>query len=142
MGGRVLVVALLACIAAVQVATAGASTSGRCWQRLVRDWSDGRIDGTYSVACYRVALHELPEDLRVYSSAPDDIQAALQRTVSHTSERRSRGLAAADRPRARPSIEAAGGSRLDRPAVLAAGLGALGVALVVAGVLARRRRTG
>ncbi len=53
-----------------------------CWQRLVQDWADGRIEASYPVGCYRQALTRLPEDLRVYSSAGEDIQAALARKVT------------------------------------------------------------
>jgi hypothetical protein len=56
-------------------AAAGAHPS--CAKAVVRDWSDGRIDRDYSVGCYRAALRSLPADLRVYSSAPDDIRQAL-----------------------------------------------------------------
>jgi hypothetical protein len=52
-----------------------------CESRLLRDWSDGRIDGTYPVSCYRTALKSLPADLKVYSSAPDDIRQALSRRI-------------------------------------------------------------
>jgi hypothetical protein len=44
---------------------------------MLNDWRDGRIDGTYSVACYQTALAQLPEDLRIYSSAESDIKRAL-----------------------------------------------------------------
>jgi hypothetical protein len=56
---------------------AGAS----CQSRLLRDWGDGRIDGTYPLACYRAALRSLPADLKVYSSAPDDIAQALSQRI-------------------------------------------------------------
>jgi hypothetical protein len=56
--------------------TAGAAPS--CSTRLLDDWRDGRIDGVYSIACYRQALAHLPEDLRVYSTAQADITRALQ----------------------------------------------------------------
>ncbi|HEY5659199.1 MAG TPA: hypothetical protein VIR59_00315 [Gaiellaceae bacterium] len=56
--------------------TAGAAPS--CGTRLLDDWRDGRIDNTYAVACYRQALANLPEDVRVYSSAQADITRALQ----------------------------------------------------------------
>jgi hypothetical protein len=56
--------------------TAGAAQS--CGSRLLDDWRDGRIDGTYPVACYRQALAHLPEDVRVYSTAQADITRALQ----------------------------------------------------------------
>jgi hypothetical protein len=48
-----------------------------CTSAVLQDWRDGRIDGTYSVDCYRTALKHLPEDLRIYSSAESDIQRAL-----------------------------------------------------------------
>jgi hypothetical protein len=48
-----------------------------CVSRLLADWRDGRIDGTYSVGCYRTALAHLPEDVRIYSSAESDIKRAL-----------------------------------------------------------------
>ena len=52
-----------------------------CASRLIRDWADGRIDGTYPIACYRNALRALPTDLEVYSSAPDDIAQALSQRI-------------------------------------------------------------
>jgi hypothetical protein len=70
----------LAAVALVLAAPAGAAAG--CGQRLLGDWRDGRIDGTYPVACYREALAQLPEDLRVYSSAPGDITRALQTRVT------------------------------------------------------------
>jgi hypothetical protein len=61
--------------------TAGAAQSS-CATRLIADWRDGRIDGTYPVSCYRVALADLPEDVRVYSTAQSDIRRALQTRLS------------------------------------------------------------
>jgi hypothetical protein len=55
--------------------------SPSCESRLLRDWADGRIDGTYPLRCYRSALRSLPADLRVYSSAPDDIAQALSERI-------------------------------------------------------------
>jgi len=52
-----------------------------CESRLLRDWSDGRIDGIYPVSCYRAALRSLPADLEVYSSAHDDIAQALSQRI-------------------------------------------------------------
>jgi hypothetical protein len=60
-----------------------------CAKRLLHDWADGRIDGTYPVTCYRNALKALPTDLSIYSSAPDDIRQALsQRIVQGRNEAR------------------------------------------------------
>jgi hypothetical protein len=63
-------------IALACTGTAGAAPS--CASRLLADWKDGRIDRTYAVPCYRAALADLPEDVRVYSTAQTDITRALQ----------------------------------------------------------------
>jgi hypothetical protein len=55
--------------------TGQAKTS--CVSSVLNDWRDGRIDGAHSVACYQTALAQLPEDLRIYSSAESDIQRAM-----------------------------------------------------------------
>lgn len=62
-----------------------------CESRLIRDWRDGRIDGTYPISCYRRAEKTLPTDLRVYSSAADDIRQALGRRVAEHGTRRPAG---------------------------------------------------
>jgi hypothetical protein len=63
-----------------------------CAQRLIHDWRDGGIDGTYRLPCYRHAMRALPTDLLVYSSAPDDIRAARsQRIVQSAIARSPRG---------------------------------------------------
>jgi len=61
--------------------------SQSCESRLLSDWSDGRIDGDYSVGCYRAALKSLPADLQVYSSAPDDIRQALSVRIVQGSQK-------------------------------------------------------
>ena len=52
------------------------SAAGTCVQRLLQDWRDGRIDGTYPLPCYQRTIKQLPADMRVYSSAVDDIRQA------------------------------------------------------------------
>lgn len=50
-----------------------------CWQTVINDWADNtRVDGRYPLHCYRDALRNLPEDMRAYSSAPDDIERAMR----------------------------------------------------------------
>ena len=66
---------LVACLASV--AAPSATAKPPCGEAVILDWSDGRIDRTYAVACYRDALARLPEDLRAYSTAPEDIERAL-----------------------------------------------------------------
>jgi hypothetical protein len=73
---RLLVVMAVALSALAVTGTAGAKQS--CASRLLADWRDGRIDGIYPVSCYRQTIAQLPEDVRVYSSAQSDITRALQ----------------------------------------------------------------
>jgi hypothetical protein len=92
-GGAVAVVATFLTLALIgtsppkQAAAAGSSS---CAKAVVRDWSDGRIDSDYSVGCYRAALKSLPADLRVYSSAPDDIRQALSTRIVQGSASRQK----------------------------------------------------
>jgi hypothetical protein len=131
-------VLVLFAIAATWVVASSApvAAASPCWQRLVHDWGDGRIDGVYSVSCYRQALASLPEDLQVYSSAPDDIEAALARKVHRSGNARTIQAAA---PAARGS--SSGGWLRALTIVLLAG----GLSLGLAGALrysARLGRTG
>ena len=75
------VVVVLASIAASLAASEPASAQTGCGSKLLRDWSDGRIDGVYPVRCYRLALVNMPEDVRIYSTAQSDIERALQARV-------------------------------------------------------------
>ena len=95
---------LIALVAALAAAVSPAAAAKPCWQRLIDDYSDGRIDRTYPVACYSQALAHLPEDVRVYSSAEDDIHRALltsaarkQRATRTTAEARPAPAAASHR---------------------------------------------
>jgi hypothetical protein len=67
----------LAVFAGTAVRPAAAAHKPACWQVLLNDWYDGRIDGTYPIHCYRDALKHLPSDVDTYSSAREDIQRAL-----------------------------------------------------------------
>jgi|SRR5215212_1894509 len=79
-GFRLLFATALGLAALACAGTAGAAQS--CGARLLADWKDGRIDQTYPVSCYRSALADLPEDVRVYSTAQTDITRALQARLS------------------------------------------------------------
>ena len=76
-GGLRALLALAALLIATLVFSGVGQAKTGCVSRLLADWRDGRIDGTYSVACYRTALAHLPEDVRIYSSAESDIKRAL-----------------------------------------------------------------
>lgn len=64
-------------VLAVLAAPSPAAAAKPCWVELVNDWYDGRIDGTYRAKCYRDAIKNIPEDLKGYSAAEEDIRRAL-----------------------------------------------------------------
>jgi hypothetical protein len=74
--------------------TAAAKTP--CWKQVLNDWSNGRSIGVYPLHCYRDAIRNLPEDLRDYSSASEDIQAALQAQISKRTQRETQSLGGSD----------------------------------------------
>ena len=76
---RALRAALLAtAFLALLVTAAPAAAAQSCGRKVIDDWWDGRIDGTYEHHCYDDAIEILPRDVRDYSSAEDDIKRALQ----------------------------------------------------------------
>jgi len=79
MPARIRLLPLLAGLLAAVLAFASPASAQPCAEQIIDDWSDNaEIDGTYPVECYRAAIAALPEDLRAYSSAADDIRRALQ----------------------------------------------------------------
>jgi hypothetical protein len=83
---RVVLFALVAAAGLAVIGARPAHAAEPCWQAVVSDWSDGRIDGTYPVHCYREALRQMPEDVRLYSSAEDDIRHALAASIGTPGE--------------------------------------------------------
>ena len=104
---RAIVVAALVMVAAALITPAASQAATPCWQRVLDDWRDGRIDGEYSVRCYRDALSHLPEDLRVYGTAEADIQRALTRELAEraTQARRETQIVAT-KPKEPPKVAA------------------------------------
>jgi hypothetical protein len=81
----ILVAAVLAIGAALGTTAqpAQARSLSVCSKALVHDWLvDGRVDRTYPVHCYREALKSIPEDQLVYGTLRDDLNRALQNTIS------------------------------------------------------------
>jgi hypothetical protein len=80
-----LVLALSGAIALSTPVAASAATP--CWNRILDDWWDNeRIDGTYSLKCYREAEENMSQDLRDYSDLPGEIARARQRALRAGSE--------------------------------------------------------
>ena len=57
------------------------SAATPCWKQLINDWYDGRIDQVYPLKCYQQALENAPEDAKVYSDLPRDLNRALQAAI-------------------------------------------------------------
>jgi hypothetical protein len=121
-----------------------------CAETLLQDWYDDMaFETTYDPECYRDALKTLPEDVRVYTSAVDDIERALREVVAEgdagsrslSNVRQSTG--APEQPTASPSaavtLSAETPSRFPPLPVLVVTF-ALTLALGVSGGLFLRRR--
>jgi hypothetical protein len=63
-------------------AVSGSKNAVPCWKRLMNDWYGGTIKHVYPPACYTAAIKNLPTDLKIYSSAKEDIQRALQARIA------------------------------------------------------------
>jgi hypothetical protein len=129
LGGLRPLLALAALLLAALVFSGVAQAKTSCVSRLLADWRDGRIDGTYSVACYRTALAHLPDDVRIYSSAESDIKRALVA--------RSQVAVAAPAKAKTPSRSGVGGSDGVSPLLVLAIAGAILAAMGSAFALVR-----
>jgi hypothetical protein len=150
MRNRSAVITLLATLAAGMLllafpATAAAKTP--CWKQVLNDWSNGRPIGVYPLHCYRDAIKNLPEDLRDYSEAADDIQAALQAQIAKRTTRsiqsnglpssgkgggKGGGVGAPPRSAYRRAIDNLGTSNADSLPIPLLVLASLGAALLLA----------
>jgi len=63
----------------VLASASAAAAAPPCDQQVLSDWfADGRVDRTYRLECYQVAVDSLPSDLRDYTNAQEEIERALQ----------------------------------------------------------------
>jgi hypothetical protein len=129
---------LFAVLAAVSP-TSALAAERPCAEAVLDDWSDGRIDGVYDRDCYLGAIEILPEDVRAYTTAADDIARALQARSSEP------GGAAPAQERSLAGVDPAGAASVSSRGVPAALLllGAIAVSVLAAGsagVIARRVR--
>src|SRR5262245_29324602 len=139
-GCRSLAVLALVCAAIATLAvsaTAKAGTSA-CAEAVLDDWTRGALDSSYSPECYEEAIDALPEDLRAYTTAADDIRrAGIDASRATTSASGSSGSAR------RLTSESEGADLRAFPtevAVLAAVLAVIGAGGGVAAAILRRRR--
>jgi hypothetical protein len=130
----VVVAALVIAVPANGLAAVPPSVS--CGQKVLRDWSDdGRIEKTFAPHCYREAIAHLPSDVRVYSSAEDDITQALNRVASRRSAGPARHLSSARVALAKPP------SAASRRSVAPIAGSAVALTIVTWAALAARRRS-
>lgn len=128
-------IALLVSLALLAATPAHATPP--CGDAVVSDWADGHIDGRYAPRCYGDALDDLPEDVRAYSTATDDIAQALRARIRET-----RGRPDSDADAAPPSEDSASlPIPLITEAVIALILGLAGLARLVGLKLRRERVT-
>ena len=73
---------LVAACASLAVFAMPATAATPCWKLLLNDWYDGTISNVYPIPCYHQAIAHLPTDIKVYSSAADDINRALQAAIA------------------------------------------------------------
>jgi len=88
---RVSVLAVAFAASALLASPSPASAAASCGSAVLSDWSDGRIDAEYPVSCYRAALSQMPEDLRVYGTARSDIVRALNSATTRTAASAAQG---------------------------------------------------
>jgi hypothetical protein len=129
---RRLAALVLAALSFLPPAAAGAAAP--CWERLLHDWrANGRIERTYPISCYRDATANLPEDLRQYSTASEDIRRAMLHA-----------LASGAPPF--PPADGSGSSSALPPKLIAVVGGAVGLAALLSAlgrvVWSRKRRLG
>jgi cobalamin biosynthesis Mg chelatase CobN len=73
---------VVAACASIAVFATPAPAATPCWKLLLNDWYDGHISNVYPIPCYHQAIAHLPTDIKVYSSAADDINRALQAAIA------------------------------------------------------------
>ena len=133
MRGKLAIALAAACAAFAAAAPSATAAASGCGNAVLRDWADGKLDRVYPVRCYQDALDRMPEDMRSYTSAPDDIQRAL---LARLRQGRTNGAGDRQSGARREALSAAGIDEVARstgiPRPLVA-LGVIGIALVAAG---------
>src|SRR5262245_33519675 len=123
----------LACaVIALALVAGGTATAARpaCADAVLRDWTTGTLGSDYAPECYQAAIDALPEDLRAYTSAADDInRAAISAGRNANATRQLADVPVQDSPSAFPT-----------EVVVLVGLLLLTAAAGLAAALARRGR--
>lgn len=129
LGGFALGVATLVALAAVCAQPAAAGSA--CADAILEDWTEGTLGPTYSPDCYEAAIDALPEDLRAYTTAADDIARVA---VSASRELSTRELASSP-------VEPASVRAFPRAVIVLAALVTILAATGLSASVFRRRRS-
>jgi hypothetical protein len=87
---------------------AGAAARPACADAVLHDWTKGALGSGYAPECYEAAIDALPEDLRAYTSAADDItRAAISASRNAKTSRQLADVPAESDPSAFPTEVAA-----------------------------------
>jgi hypothetical protein len=141
---------LILAVAAAALLTPTPAGAASCGTAVLKDWADGKLDHAYPVKCYQAALDAMPEDMRSYTSAPDDIKRALlarlrtSRTHHGELRGRARHVTATPRTTAREALSAAGvttrATGIPLPLIVIAAVGLVLLLAGSAGLLTRHLR--
>ena len=85
--------ALLSMVGVLATGTVTAAPTPSCAEVVLNDWYDGALDGIYDPECYQEALRRLPEDVRVYTTAVDDLTRAMRDQMAAEGETTPNGSA-------------------------------------------------
>lgn len=102
--GIALAIAALAVLASI-VRASPAYAASDCADAIIQEWANGSLASPYPLDCYDAAIDALPEDLRAYTTAADDIsRAAIAASRADVSSRElASAPVAADDARAFPT---------------------------------------
>jgi hypothetical protein len=73
---RRFLIPLASAVVAMAFVGGGAAARTACAEAVLQDWAKGTLGSGYAPECYEAAIDALPEDLRAYTSAADDITRA------------------------------------------------------------------
>jgi hypothetical protein len=139
MRGKLIIAFAAACLAGF--APPGAAGTTGCGSAVLKDWAHGKLTRSYPARCYQSALDNMPEDMRSYTSAPDDIQRALLAKLRQARHPSARHTAARREALSAAGVDAFSRSTgIPRPLVALAGVGFLLVVAGSGGFVVRRLR--
>jgi hypothetical protein len=78
----IVISAVLAAVAGLALG-AGSASAKSCGAAVINDWyRDGTIDKQYPAQCYREALTRVPEQAKIYSDLPEQLNRGLRTALT------------------------------------------------------------